>query len=280
MGRVLENVRRQEEEFFQVRKVIKYMSERQGKLFAMMDSKRNLMIEAPKDLRRRIFQEITDLDGKISEEEVQLLERKRILEEMSKEGRNAEVEEGRVTVTAGGGVTLQPVAGSRMDVRRGTEETVAAESGFTPKAAAGSQSAGTEGNLPSVEESGRRESKGTDEVVAVGGGQSSEMECDFLRCGVGGHPKNTEGQKPLSLAIAPQKRRAVIRVELAETQDYVSVHQLTEEENGEEMGKLSRAGPCTYRVASIYGPGCTIYTPFLKKCATIYGLNTAFSIKK
>ena len=34
-----------------------------------------------------------------------------------------------------------------------------------------------------------------------------------------------------------------------------------------------------YRVAGIYGLGHTIYTPFLKKCATIYGLNTAFALK-
>ena len=32
-------------------------------------------------------------------------------------------------------------------------------------------------------------------------------------------------------------------------------------------------------VAGIYGPGRTIYTPFLKKCATIYGLNTVFPLK-
>ena len=75
-----------------------------------------------------------------------------------KEGRHAEVEEGRVTVTAGG-VTRQAVAGSRsseaevepclahVDGRRGTEETVVAGSGFTRKAIAGSQSAELEGNL-------------------------------------------------------------------------------------------------------------------------------------
>ena len=73
------------------------------------------MSDAPEDPRKPIFQEIRDLDEKISGEEMDLLERKRILEELWKEGRNAEVEEGRVKVTAGGGagggVTRQAVAG-------------------------------------------------------------------------------------------------------------------------------------------------------------------------
>ena len=42
---------------------------------------------------------------------MELLERKRIIEEILKEGRNAEVEE--VTVTAGGGVTRKAIAGSQ-----------------------------------------------------------------------------------------------------------------------------------------------------------------------
>ena len=59
--------------------------------------------------------------------------------------------------------------------------------------------------------------------VAVEGGQRSEMECDFLPCEVEGRPKDTEEvQRPLSQAKArPQERRAVIRVESAETQDYI-----------------------------------------------------------
>ena len=69
--------------------------------------------EAPEELRKQIFQEIKDLDETISGEEMELLEKKRILEEWLKEGRNAEVEEGRVTVAAGGGVTRQAAAGSR-----------------------------------------------------------------------------------------------------------------------------------------------------------------------
>ena len=113
MERVLE-----EEESQQLGKVIKYESERQGKLLAMMEPKKNLMSEAPEDLRNLIFQEIRDLDEKISGEEVELLERKRILEELLKEGRNAEVEEER-------------------------ELQLLLEVGFTRQAAAMSQSAGT-----------------------------------------------------------------------------------------------------------------------------------------
>ena len=45
-----------------------------------------------------------------------------------------------------------------------------------------------------------------------------------------------------------------------------------------QNGRTERDGD-VYRVAGIYGLGRTIYTPFLKKCATIYGLNTAFLLK-
>ena len=99
---------RQEE----VRKVITYVSERQGKRLAMMERKRNLMSKAPEDHRKQTFQEISGLDERISAKEMVLLERRRILEDLLKEGRNAEVEEGRVKVTAGGGITRQAVAGS------------------------------------------------------------------------------------------------------------------------------------------------------------------------
>ena len=58
------------------------MSERQGKLLGMMERKTNLMIDAPEDLRKKIFQEIIGVDEKISGEEMEELERKRILEEM------------------------------------------------------------------------------------------------------------------------------------------------------------------------------------------------------
>ena len=213
-------------------RVIKYVSERPEKLLAMM--------EREEDLRKQMFQEISDLDEKIPGRGDGTTGEKRILEEMLKERRNAEVEEGRVTVSAGGGVTRQAVAGSRssdaevellvadVDGRRRTEDTVVAGSGFTQKAIAGT---GTVGNLPSVEERGRRKRKETDESVAVGGGvtrmtaagaRGVEKEGAPIKCGVEGRPKDTEEeQSPLSQAKAsPQNRRAVIRVESAETQDY------------------------------------------------------------
>ena len=48
----------------------------------------------------KIFQEIRDLDEKISEEKIELLEKRQIIGEMSKERRSAEVEEGRDTMQA------------------------------------------------------------------------------------------------------------------------------------------------------------------------------------
>ena len=96
------------------------------------------MSEAIEELRKQIFQEIRDLDKKISGEELELLETKVILEEWLKEGRNAKVEEGKAKVSAGGRATRQAVAGSRsseaevelrladVNGRRGTEDTVVA----------------------------------------------------------------------------------------------------------------------------------------------------------
>ena len=75
---------RQEEECQELSKVIKYVSERQEKLLAMVERKRNLISEAPEDLRKQIFQEIRNLDEKISGDDMEQLERKRILEEMIK----------------------------------------------------------------------------------------------------------------------------------------------------------------------------------------------------
>ena len=52
---------------------------------AMMERKRNLMSEAPENLRKQVFQEIRDLDEKISGEDMELLETNRTLEELSAE---------------------------------------------------------------------------------------------------------------------------------------------------------------------------------------------------
>ena len=48
-----------------------------------------------------------------------------------------------------------------------------------------------------------------------------------------------KSRDPCKPEAPPQKRRAVIRVESAETQDYVSESQWIEEENEEEMEELS-----------------------------------------
>ena len=161
--------------------------------------------------------------------------RRRILEEILTVGRNAEVEEERVTVTARSGVTRQAVAGSRSSE---------AEVELLATALMVEEVRKTQLLLLLVLEvapvSGRRKSKGTDETVAVGDGRSSEMEGDFLLCEVGGHPKNTEEeQRPLQDKAPPQKRRAVTRVESADTQDDVSAPWWIEEENDEEMEELS-----------------------------------------
>ena len=53
---------RQEEECQELRKVIKYMSDSQEKLMAMMERKKSLLSKAPEDSRKTIFQEIRELD--------------------------------------------------------------------------------------------------------------------------------------------------------------------------------------------------------------------------
>ena len=67
---------RQEEECQELRKVIKHMNARQAKLLAMMEPKEKLVSEAPEDLRKKTFQEVRDLDEKISGKEMELLEMK------------------------------------------------------------------------------------------------------------------------------------------------------------------------------------------------------------
>ena len=155
------------------------LNERQGKAQGPDGTEANLRSEAPEDLRRRIFQEIRDLDKKIdlSGEEIGLMEKKQILEEMLKERRSAEVEEGRDTVIARSGVTRKAVALSRSSKpegdlhlasvgigRRGTDDTVVGH-GVTRMAVAGSQSSEAEGNLSSFD--GRVRRKGTHDTVAV-----------------------------------------------------------------------------------------------------------------
>ena len=72
-----------------------------------------LMSEAPEDLRRKILQEMRDLDERISVEEIDLLEKKQAMMELLTERRSTEVEEWKDTVVAGSGVTRMATAGSR-----------------------------------------------------------------------------------------------------------------------------------------------------------------------
>ena len=74
--------------------IIKYTSERQEKLLAMMERKKSLLSEAPEDLRTQIFQEIWELDEKNLEKNGTFGEKQK-LEEMMKDRRNAHMEEGR-----------------------------------------------------------------------------------------------------------------------------------------------------------------------------------------
>ena len=81
-------------------------------------------------------------------------------------------------------------------------------------------------------------SKGTEETIFVGDGQNYGMEVEFVVCErveeIGKEQKSTQVKAP------PQTRRAVIRVESAETQDKVSEPQGFEEIDDEEMmGELS-----------------------------------------
>ena len=64
-----------------------------------------------------------------------------------------------------------------------------------------------------------QESKRIEEVTAGKHAPSTEMEGGFVMCEIGGE------QQPVRVKAPPQKRRAVIRVESAETQDYVSGQQ-------------------------------------------------------
>ena len=66
----------------------------------MMERKQHLRSDAPEALRRKIFQEIRDLDERVSAEEIDLLERKQVMEEMlrEREWRSTDVEEGKDTV--------------------------------------------------------------------------------------------------------------------------------------------------------------------------------------
>ena len=92
---------------------------------SMMERKKSLFNAAPQDLRKQMFQEIRDLDERISGEEMSLLEETPNLGEMMKERRIAKKEEGRAKVTAKSDVTRIAASGSPTSeieaTRNGTE---------------------------------------------------------------------------------------------------------------------------------------------------------------
>ena len=84
---------------------------------------------------------------------------------------------------------------------------------------------------------------------AAAGSRSSEAEGDLLVSEVGIHQKDTEkDQNYFGHVKAPQKRRAVIRARLAETQDHVSAPP-TDKSNGAEH--LRRRTRRTWRLSSV-----------------------------
>ena len=97
-----------------------------------------------------------------------------------------------------------------------------AESGYARKAIAASTRNGAKGSSSSVLEEGRRAMEQRMKQRPLETVKGSEMERDFLLCEVGGHRKDTEeGQRPMQAKAPVQKRGAVTRVELAETQGCV-----------------------------------------------------------
>ena len=155
------------------------MNARYRKLMSTMEREQKLMGDVP-EFQETLCQEIGVLDDRISAEELDLLEKKQAMEEIS--WRRGEVPKLRDTDVAEGRVTWMAAAGSR----------------------------------------------------------SSEAEGHLFVSEVGVHQKDTEdGQKSFGQVKAPvQKRRAVIRVESAERQDYVSAPPLTSG-MGTDMEELS-----------------------------------------
>ena len=145
------------------------------------------------------------------------------------------MEEGREKVTAEGGVTRIAVSGSRTseieakrfsaDVDDCRVDAAIAGRAITWKAMEVSAKNEAEGKVSSVdEEVGRNQgSKGAEEATAVGDDHNSRMEGKFVVCEQ--IEENGKEQSPARVKAPPQTRKAVIRVESAETQDYVSEQQ-------------------------------------------------------
>ena len=157
------------------------------------------------------------------------------------------MEEGREKVIANCDVTRIAVSRSRtseietellsadVDDRKVTKDAPIVGSECTRKAMEVSTKNEAAGKVSWVDEEVSRnpESKGTEETTSVGDDHNSRMEGEFVVCE---HVEEIGKEKsPARVEAPPQKRRAVIRVESADTQDYVSEPQGLEEIDVEEM---------------------------------------------
>ena len=91
-----------------------------------------------------------------------------------------------------------------------------------------------------MEESDRRKSKGTDEIIVVGCSQGSEKEHGFLLCEAGGHLKNTEEEQETRASqnvIAEEKNR--LYVWSRRKRKTMSHNSWIKKENEEDMEELS-----------------------------------------
>ena len=116
-----------------------------------------------------------------------------------------------------------------VDDRRATKDATIAGSECTRKEMEVSTKNEAEGKCSSVDEevSRNQESKGTEGSTSVGDDHNSGMAGEFVVCEQIEEIGNE--QSPARVKAPPQKRRAVIRVESAETQDYASETQEMEE---------------------------------------------------
>ena len=135
------------------------------------------------------------------------------------------MEEGREKLAAEGEVTSTTGSGSRnpeMEAERWCAEVVPAIKEVSEEV------------LPM-----EKKSRKFEEVAAGNDVPSTEAEGCFVMCEIGGE------QQPVRFKAPPQKRRGVIRVESAETQDCVSGKQWFEDlgqEDTEELGLCSERG--------------------------------------
>ena len=83
------------------------------KLLDTQERKKSLLKEVPEDFHKQIFQDITTLEERLSEGEMELLEEKQSLGRMCKDRRYAKMEEGREKLAAEGEGTRVVGSGSQ-----------------------------------------------------------------------------------------------------------------------------------------------------------------------